>query len=83
MTVSSKYLLCQAIWFAQVVIAVNLKMENAAVIFGLAGMITNTLLIGGVWLNCRIERGRSDVLDKWPEEKIQMANAQLPAPGSA
>jgi hypothetical protein len=83
MTVSSKYLLCQAIWFAQVVIAVNLKMENAAVIFGLAGMITNTLLIGGVWLNCRIERGRSDVLDKWPEEKIQMANAQLPNPGSA
>ena len=80
MTVSTKYLLFQAMWFAQVVIAVNLKMETAAVIFGLSGVVTNTLLIGCVWLNCRIERGRSVVLDQWPEESLEFAKAQDTAP---
>ena len=80
MTVSTKYLFFQAMWFAQVVIAVNLKMETAALIFGLAGVISNTLLIVCVWLNCRIERGRSLVLDQWPageipEEPAALANA--------
>jgi hypothetical protein len=83
MTVSTKYLVFQAMWFAQVVIAVNLKMDTAAVIFGLAGVITNSLLIGGVWLNCRIERGRSVVLDQWPEETLQFVSAQLPTPEPA
>ena len=40
----------------------------------------NTLLIGCVWLNCRIERGRSVVLDQWPEESLEFAKAQDTAP---
>jgi len=50
------------------------------VIFGLSGVVTNSLLIGCVWLNCRIERGRSVVLDQWPEESLEFAKAQDTAP---
>lgn len=67
MAVSTKYLLFLALWVVQVVVAVNLKMEVAAIVFGLANVVTNFLLIGCVWWNCRIERGRCEALDHWPE----------------
>jgi hypothetical protein len=67
MAVSTKYLFFLALWVVQVVVAVNLKMEVAAIVFGLANVVTNVLLIGCVWLNCRIERGRCEALDHWPD----------------
>jgi hypothetical protein len=73
MTVSTKYLFFLAIWVAQVVVAVNLKMEIAAIVFGLAQVLTNSFLIGCVWLNGRIERGRSEVLDQWPAAPLKTA----------
>ncbi|MFZ4775380.1 MAG: MFS transporter, partial [Terrimicrobiaceae bacterium] len=80
MTISTKYLLAQAMWLTSIVFTVNLKMDTAAVVFGLANVLTNLLLIWCVWLNCRIERGRSVVLDQWPagtipEEPAALANA--------
>jgi len=41
-------------------------METGAVVFGLGNVLTNFLLIGCVWLMCRVERGYSVTLDKWP-----------------
>jgi hypothetical protein len=48
-------------------------MEIAAIVFGLAQVLTNSLLIGCVWLNGRIERGRSEVLDQWPAAPLKTA----------
>jgi hypothetical protein len=45
-------------------------MESGVVVFGLGNVLTNFLLIGAVWLLCRIERGYSVTLDKWPSAEI-------------
>jgi MFS family permease len=62
--VAGKFLLVLGLWFAQVVVAVNLNMQAAAVIFTAANILTDFLLIGAVQLLCRIERGFSTTIDK-------------------
>jgi hypothetical protein len=64
--ISTKYLIALVVWVSQVAVAVNLNMETGAVVFGLGNVLTNFLLIGCVWLMCRVERGYSVTLDKWP-----------------
>lgn len=64
MVISIKFLLAVGLWGAQVIITVNMNMQFEAFIFGLANVITNFLLIGGVWLFTSIERGNLMTLDK-------------------
>ena len=63
LVISSKYLLALSFWVIQIVVAIHLNMQKGAVVFGIANVITNFLLIGGIWLLCRIERGHSVTLD--------------------
>lgn len=62
--VAIKYLALVLLCVVQIVISVNLQMEKAAVLFGLANIVTNFLLTGTVWLFARIERGRLVTLDE-------------------
>jgi hypothetical protein len=62
-----KFLLAIGIWVCQVVVTVMLNMEHGAIVFGFANAITNLLLIGIVYLLCRIERGNSVVVDEIPD----------------
>jgi len=62
--VAGKFFLVLCLWFVQVVVAVNLHMEAAAVVFTAANLLTDFLLIGAVQLLCRIERGFSTTIDK-------------------
>jgi hypothetical protein len=61
--VAGKFLFVLALWFIQVIVAVNLNMETAAIIFTAANIITNFMLIACVQLLCRIERGFSSRID--------------------
>lgn len=63
MSVAVTFLVALALWITQVVTAVNLHLETGAIAFGIANVTINFLLIGGVWLMCRIERGYSTRLD--------------------
>lgn len=64
MVISIKYLIALIVWVMQIIVAVNLKMETGAVIFGVANVVTNFMLIGCVWLICRVERGFSTTIDE-------------------
>ena len=55
----SKFLLAVGVWVCQVLVTVTLNMEGGAIVFGIANGITNFLLIGTLYLMCRIERGFS------------------------
>ena len=72
--VGSQYLLLFGIWIAEVVVTVNMNMQGSALAFGIARVITNFLLIGSIWLICRIERGFSVNID---EEFIVTEAGQL------
>ena len=72
----SKFLLAVGVWVCQVLVAVTLNMESGAIVFGIANGITNFLLIGTLYLMCRIERGFSVTVD----EKFEaFDNASTPA----
>jgi MFS family permease len=66
----SKFLLALGIWICQVLVTVSLNMESGAIVFGIANGITNILLVGIVYLMCRIERGFSISVD----EKLGMGD---------
>ena len=59
----SKFLLAVGIWVCQVLVTVTLNMESGSIVFGIANGITNFLLIGTLYLMCRIERGYSTSID--------------------
>ena len=59
----SKFLLAVGVWVCQVLVTVTLNMESGAIVFGIANGITNFLLIGTLYLMCRIERGYSTSID--------------------
>ena len=63
MGVAVQFLLMRALWIVQLVITINLHMETAALVFGLANVITNVMLAGAVFLMCRVERGCSTAMD--------------------
>ena len=58
-----QYLLLIGIWIAEMVITVNLRNEGGALAFALVRVGLNFLLIGCIWLICRIERGYSTQID--------------------
>lgn len=60
----SKFLLAGGIWVCQVLVAVSLDMEQGAIVFGIANGLTNCLLMGTLYLMCRIERGFSIDIDE-------------------
>ena len=62
-----KFLLALGLWVAQVIVCLVINLESGAIVFGLANAITNFILIGTVYLLCRIERGNSTVVDEKPE----------------
>ncbi len=62
--VAGKFFLVLGLWFVQVVVTVNLHMELGAIIFTAANIATDFLLIGGVQILCRIERGFSTTLNE-------------------
>jgi MFS family permease len=61
--VGSQYLILFAIWIAETVVSVSMNMETGAIAFGITRIVTNFLLIGAIWLFCRIERGYSNQID--------------------
>ncbi len=62
--IAIQFLLALGIWAGQVVVAVNLNMEKAAIIFTAANIITNFILVGSVQLLCWVERGYSVKIDE-------------------
>jgi len=60
----SKFLLAVGVWVCQVLVTVSLDNESGSVVFGIANGLTNFLLIGGLYLMCRIERGFSVTVDE-------------------
>ena len=63
----SKFLLAVGVWVCQVLVTVSLNMEGGSIVFGIANGLTNLLLIGSLYLMCRIERGFSVTVDEKPE----------------
>ena len=63
MIFSSKFLLAVGIWVCQVIVTISLNMEGGAIVFGIANGLTNFLLIGILYLMCRVERGFSTTVD--------------------
>ena len=70
----SKFLLAVGIWVCQVLVTVSLNMEGGSIVFGIANGLTNFLLIGTLYLMCRIERGFSVTVD----EKYEPASFSTP-----
>jgi len=62
--IGSKFLFAVGIWICQVLATVFLNMERGAIVFGIANGIINLLLIGALYLMCRIERGFSVTVDE-------------------
>ncbi len=74
-----KFLLAIGIWVCQVIVCVMLDMEYGTIVFSLANAITNFLLIGTIYLLCRIERGNSVTVDEKPEAEFEPAPANAAA----
>jgi MFS family permease len=66
----SKFLLAVGIWVCQVLVTVSLNMEGGSIVFGIANGLTNFLLIGTLYLMCRIERGFSVTVDEKYEPAV-------------
>ena len=60
----SKFLLAVGVWVCQVLVTVTLNLENGSIVFGIANGLVNFLLIGTLYLMCRIERGFSVTVDE-------------------
>lgn len=73
--VGSQYLVLFGIWIAEVVVSISMQMESGALAFGITRVVTNVLLIGAIWLLCRIERGFSVRVDE-KFEAIENASPQ-------
>jgi len=67
MLIGTQFLLSVGIWICQVLVTVTLNKESASVVFGVANALVNFLLIGSVFLMCRIERGFSVTVDELTE----------------
>jgi len=71
----SKFLLAAGVWICQALVTIYLNMESGSIVFGIANGITNFVLIGTLYLMCRIERGFSVAIDE-KYEAIDNASAQ-------
>jgi len=72
-----KFLLAVGVWICQVWVTLSLNMERGALVFGIANVITNFLLVGIVYLLCRFERGYSITIDEKfeTEEPVAVSSA--------
>ncbi len=61
---SIKFLLALLIWGMQVIVSINLKEQVDAVVFTVASLLVDFLVVGAVWLLCRVERGFSVTIDR-------------------
>lgn len=68
--VAIKFLLAIGIWICQLVCCIMLNLQSGAVVFGIANVIANFLLIGLLYLMCRIERGYSVTIDETYEANM-------------
>ena len=59
-----QFLLAMGLWITQIIVTIHIKQEISAIVFGIANVITNYLLIGTVWLFTKIERGHLVTLNK-------------------
>jgi hypothetical protein len=64
MILGIKFMLAIGIWICQVVCCIILNLQIGAVVFGIANVAANFLLIGLLWLMCRVERGYSVAIDE-------------------
>ncbi len=60
----SKFLLAIGVWVCQALVTISLNMEGGSIVFGIANGLTNLLLIGTLYLMCRVERGFSVAVDE-------------------
>lgn len=63
-----KFILLLGLWLAQVLSALYLKLESGAIVFGIANGVTNLMIIGCLYLMCRVEHGYSVTIDENPKE---------------
>jgi hypothetical protein len=61
--VGIQYFILLGIWIAEVTVTISMNMEEGTLAFGIARIVTNFLLVGALWLLCRIERGYSTHID--------------------
>jgi MFS family permease len=61
--VGSKYFFLMGMWIVQVVVSISMNMETGALAFGIMQIVINFLLVGAIWLFCRIERGYSNQIN--------------------
>lgn len=61
--VALKYLLALIIWVFQVFVTLSIHMESASIVFGIANVVTNFMLISMVHMMMILERGHSTVID--------------------
>ena len=73
---STKFLLALGIWIFQVIVTIMLNNETGSIVFGIANVVTNFLLIGVLYIICRIERGFSVTVDE-KYEAIDNASPQF------
>ena len=69
----SKYLLAIVVWVCQAVCCIILNLQSGAVVFGIANVLTNLILIGLLYMMCRIERGYSITIDEKQEPALTPA----------
>ena len=60
----ASFLLGSGMWLVQVILTINLGMNTEAIVFGVANVVTNFLLVGCVRLFVSIERGHLLTLDE-------------------
>ena len=53
-----------SLWIGQVILSIRMDQQFSATIFGLANVITNVLLVGGMQIMTRVERGHLVTLDQ-------------------
>lgn len=69
--IGSQYFLLLGIWGVELWVSITLHMQGGAIAFALAKVFSNFLLVSGVWLMCRMERGYSIVITTMPNAKTQ------------
>jgi MFS family permease len=71
----SKFLLAIGIWVCQVVCCIVLNLQSGSVVFGIASVASNFLLITLLYVMCRVERGYSVTIDEPFETASAVAHA--------
>jgi len=69
--IGSQYFLLLGIWGVELWVSITLHMQSGAIAFELAKVFSNFLLVLGVWLMCRIERGYSIAITTMPNAETQ------------